>query len=226
MTGDAALVRVWDLPTRLFHWALAACVVMAVVSARIGGSAMTWHMRFGYAVFTLLLFRFAWGFVGGRWSRFASFAWSPAASWRYLRGTGTPHVHADVGHSPLGAWSVFALLGVLAVQAATGLVADDEIAVNGPLFKYVSAATSETASHWHADIGQWIVIGLSVLHVAAIAFYWLRRRRNLVAPMLHGNKRLGADVPEALDTAASRAIALLVVVVCAIGVAAVVSLEP
>ena len=225
MTGNAALVRVWDLPTRMFHWALAACIVLAIVSARIGGSAMTWHMRFGYAVFTLLSFRLVWGFVGGRWSRFASFAWSPAASWRYLRGTGVAPEHADVGHSPLGAWSVFALLGVLAVQVATGLVADDEIAVNGPLHKYVSAATSEAASHWHADIGQWIVLALSVLHVAAIAFYWLRRRRNLVAPILHGNKRLGADVPAALDSATSRALALLIVVVCAIGVAAVASLD-
>lgn len=226
MTGEAALVRVWDLPTRLFHWALAACVVMAIVSARIGGSAMTWHMRFGYAVFTLLSFRFVWGFVGGRWSRFASFAWSPAASWRYLRGTGAPPANAEVGHNPLGAWSVFALLVVLAAQVATGLVADDEIAVNGPLFNYVSAATSEVASHWHADIGQWIVIGLSVLHVMAIAYYWLSRRQNLVAPMLHGDKRLAAEVPATIDTPKSRALALLLVVMCAIGVAAVASLAP
>lgn len=78
MTREAARVRVWDLPTRLFHWALAACVVMVIVSAHVGGSAMTWHMRFGYVIFTLLAFRLVWGFVGGRWSRFASFVDAPA----------------------------------------------------------------------------------------------------------------------------------------------------
>ena len=84
MTREAARVRVWDLPTRLFHWALAACVVMVIVSAHVGGSAMTWHMRFGYVIFTLLVFRLVWGFVGGRWSRFASFAYAPATICRYL----------------------------------------------------------------------------------------------------------------------------------------------
>ena len=226
MTRDAAMVRVWDLPTRLFHWLLAACVVMAIVSARIGGWAMTWHMRFGYAIFTLLSFRLVWGFVGGLWSRFASFTHTPAASWRYLRGTGAAPEHADVGHNPLGAWSVIALLGALAVQVATGLVADDEIAANGPLFKAVSPAASEAASHWHADIGQWIIIGLSALHVMAIAYYWLGRRQNLVASMLHGNKRLAADVPATIDNKGSRVFALLIIVLCAIGVAAVASLEP
>jgi cytochrome b len=224
-TRDAAMVRIWDLPTRLFHWALAAFVVMAIISAHLGGAVMTWHMRSGYAIFTLLAFRLVWGFVGGRWSRFASFAYAPAASWRYLRGTGTPHARQEVGHTPLGAWSVFALLGVLAAQVATGLVADDEIASNGPLFKYVSSATSQPASHWHTGFGQWTIIGLCVLHVAAISFYWLKRRQNLVAAMIHGDKLLTADVPATIDTAASRATALLIAVVCAIGVTAIASLD-
>ncbi len=225
MTRDAAMVRVWDLPTRLFHWSLAAGVVLAIVSARLGGAAMTWHMRFGYAIFTLLAFRLGWGFVGGRWSRFAAFAYAPARTWRYLRGTGVPHAHEDVGHNPLGAWSVFVLLGVLAAQVATGLVADDEIASNGPLFRYVSAATSESASHWHGGAGQWTIIGLSVVHVVAISFYALKRRRNLVAPMIHGDKRLGVDVPATIDTARTRVVALLIVTACAIGVAAIARLD-
>src|SRR6478672_4074077 len=85
MAREAAVVRVWDLPTRLFHWALASGVVAAIVSARLGGAAMTWHMRFGYAIFTLLAFRLAWGFVGGRWSRFGSFVAGPTTTLRYLR---------------------------------------------------------------------------------------------------------------------------------------------
>jgi cytochrome b len=109
-----------------------------------------------------------------------------------------------VGHNPLGAWSVFAMLGLLVTQVATGLVADDEISTNGPLLKFVSSATSHAATRWHKGWGQWTVIGLAVLHVVAIAFHAMRRHQNLVAPMLHGDKRLSADVPGSTDNAASR----------------------
>jgi len=93
------------------------------------------------------------------------------------------------------------------------------ISTTGPLLKYVSSATSRVATHWHKHFGQWIIITFVVLHIGAIAFYW----QNLVAPMLHGDKLLTADVPAAIDTAGSRAIALAIAAACAIGVAAVVS---
>ncbi|HJV60142.1 MAG TPA: cytochrome b/b6 domain-containing protein, partial [Albitalea sp.] len=96
-------VRVWDLPTRLFHWVLAACVVGSIVTAQVGGNAMPWHFRLGYAAFTLLLFRATWGVIGGHWSRFARFIYSPATVLRYLRQQSRPGEHHDVGHSPLGA---------------------------------------------------------------------------------------------------------------------------
>jgi cytochrome b len=219
MAREAAVVRVWDLPTRLFHWTLAFGVVAAIVSARLGGAAMTWHMRFGYGVFTLLAFRLLWGFVGGRWSRFRTFVTGPATTLRYLRGASLAHEHHDVGHTPLGAWSVLALLVVLAAQVATGLVADDEIASNGPLFKYVADATSAAASHWHRLYGQWLIIFLALLHVGAVAFWWLRREKNLVGPMLHGDKALAGDVPATRDTLATRIFALALVAGCAVGVA-------
>ena len=217
-------VRVWDLPTRTFHWMLAALVVFSLVSARIGGGAMEWHFRSGYTIFTLLAFRLVWGFVGGRWSRFGAFFYSPATSWRYLRAGSRPDEHHDVGHNPLGAWSVFALLGVLALQVATGLVADDEIANSGPLYKYVSNAVSNGATRWHKQVGQWLIIGLALLHIGAIVFYLTKRRVNLVAPMWHGDKPLTADVPPAIDNAGSRALALAVAAACATVVAGVVSL--
>jgi len=222
--SEPLAVRVWDLPTRLFHWILAACVVGSVVSAKIGGGAMLWHFRFGYVVLTLLAFRLLWGFVGGRWSRFGAFVYAPATSLRFLRGRSEPHEHHHVGHNPLGAWSVLALLGMLVVQVSTGLIADDEIANNGPLSRYVATATSLAATSWHKTYGQWIIIGLVVLHVAAIAFYWFRRRQNLVAPMLHGDKLLTKDVPASIDTATSRVLALAIAAACAGGVAWLVSL--
>jgi len=217
-------VRVWDLPTRVFHWLLTGLVIFSVVSGHIGGNAIVWHMRSGFAIFTLLVFRLVWGFVGGRWSRFRAFIYAPSTSLRYVRGQSLPHEHHHVGHNPLGAGSVFALLAILALQVGTGLFADDEIATTGPLNKFVSSATASLATSWHKNFGQWIIFGLVALHVGAIAFYWFRRRQNLVGPMWHGDKLLTADVPHAVDNGRTRTIALAVVLVCALVVTAVVRL--
>ncbi|MDQ6627066.1 MAG: cytochrome b/b6 domain-containing protein [Pseudomonadota bacterium] len=218
-------VRVWDLPTRLFHWLLALLVVASIVTAHVGGGAMAWHFRSGYAIFTVLLFRLVWGFVGGRWSRFDAFVRGPGAALRYVRGTGLAHEHHGVGHSPVGGWSVLLLLGILAAQVATGLVADDEVAANGPLLEYVSSATSSLATRWHRNIGQWSIVGLALLHVGAVSFYWLRLRQNLVAPMLHGDKHLTMEVPATVDTMRSRLLALALVLGCAVLVATLVVLS-
>ena len=217
-------VRVWDLPTRLFHWTLALCVVGSVISAKIGGNAMVWHMRCGYVVFSLLAFRLLWGFVGGRWSRFATFIYSPATLWRYLRGQDRDHEHLDVGHSPLGAGSVFALLLFLAAQVASGLFADDEIATTGPLNKFVSTATGLALTTYHKTGGQWVLIGLVLLHVLAIVLYRVRRKKDLVGPMLRGDKMLPAGVPASADSLATRALAALLLAACAGGVAWLVAL--
>ena len=198
--------RIWDLPTRLFHWALAACVIALVITAKVGGDAMNWHFRLGYAVFALLIFRLLWGFVGAHWSRFASFFPTPGRLSRYLGGRATA---ADTaGHNPLGALSVLALLTVLSVQVGTGLFTDDEIAFAGPLTSLVSGDTVWTLTSWHKTWGQWLVIGLVALHVLAIVVY-LIRRQNLVTPMLLGDKRMAEPVTPARDTAATRLLALV-----------------
>jgi cytochrome b len=217
-------VRVWDLPTRLFHWLLAACVIASVISAKIGGNAMAWHFRLGYVVLALLVFRVLWGLVGGRWSRFASFVYSPVTLLRYLRGKGHADERLDVGHSPTGALSVFALLGLLALQVSTGLVADDEIANTGPLIKFVSGATSSLATSWHKTFGQYLIITLVVLHIAAVAFYFVKKRQNLVVPMLTGDKSLPGEVPASIDSARSRSLAAALLAACAGGVAWLVGL--
>lgn len=224
MKDDAVRVRVWDLPTRLFHWVLAACVIGSVVSAKIGGNAMVWHFRLGYVVFTLLAFRLLWGMVGGRWSRFGSFVYAPATLLRYLRGGSRAEEHHEVGHSPLGALSVFALLVILGAQVGSGLFADDEIANTGPLIKFVSGATSSTLTAWHKTFGQWTILALVALHVAAIAMYRLRRGRDLVRPMLVGDKLLPPGVPPSADSLATRGLALLLVAGCAAGVGWLLSL--
>jgi cytochrome b len=204
-------VRVWDLPTRLFHWLLAAAVLGLVVSGKIGGNALVWHMRFGLLVFTLLGFRLLWGVVGGRWSRFSSFLYAPGTVLRYLRGEHRPGDHFEVGHNPLGALSVFALIAVLVLQVATGLVADDEIATTGPLNKYVANALGLSATAWHKGVGQWLLLALVALHVTAIGVYRLRGQ-NLVKPMVSGDKLLPPDTPPAADSAAARVLAAALVV--------------
>src|SRR2546429_4763343 len=136
MTNGLKQVRVWDLPTRIFHWVLALCVISSIVTGLGGGNALAWHFRLGYVVFALLAFRLLWGLVGGHWSRFANFIYAPTTLVRYLRGERRAGEHVDVGHTPLGAFSVFALLALLAAQVATGLFADDEIASTGPLNKF------------------------------------------------------------------------------------------
>ena len=224
MNLQTVRVRVWDLPTRLFHWTLMLCVIGSVVSAKIGGNAMVWHFRFGYVVLALLAFRLLWGLVGGHWSRFASFVYGPAALRRYLQGASRPDDHHEVGHSPLGALSVFALLALLAAQVGTGLFADDEIASSGPLVRFVSGATSSLATGWHKNWGQWLILAMVALHVAAIVVYRVKHGRDLVTPMIAGDKLLPAGVPPARDTLATRALALGLLAVCGVLAAWVASL--
>lgn len=206
-------VRVWDLPTRLFHWLLVFFVTGLVITGYTGGNAMQWHARFGYAVLTLLLFRIVWGFIGGHWSRFANFLHGPSSVFAYIGGRAHPdHL---VGHNPLGAGSVFAMLLVLLAQVATGLVGDDEIAFTGPLNRFVSSAAGLRATWYHKQVGQWLLIGLVVLHVAAIVWYLHRKRQNLVRPMVVGDKELEAPAPSSRDDLRSRMVALAVLLVCA-----------
>lgn len=217
-------VRIWDLPTRLFHWLLAACVIGSVVSAKVGGNAMVWHFRLGYAILALLAFRILWGLIGGHWSRFVRFIYSPGTLLRYLKGQAREDEHLEVGHTPTGALSVFALLALLGLQVATGLVADDEIANTGPLVKFVSGATSSLATGWHKGWGQWLIITLVVLHIAAIVFYLVKKRQNLVRPMLSGDKPLPEGVPASADGLGPRVLASALLALCAVGVAWLVSL--
>ena len=214
--------RVWDLPTRLFHWALVACVVGLVISGNVGGNAMTWHFRFGYGVLSLLLFRIVWGLVGGRWSRFSSFIYAPATVINYMKGRGKPE--HSVGHNPMGAGSVFALLAFLLTQVGSGMMSDDEIAASGPLAKFVSNATVSTATWYHKDVGKVVIIALVVLHVAAILFYLFKKKENLVKPMIHGDKLLETQVESSKDTAQSRMVAAVVFAICAGLVATLVNL--
>jgi len=203
-------VRIWDLPTRLFHWLLLALVSALVISAKTG--QMDWHLRLGHAALALLLFRLLWGFAGGYWSRFARFVYRPGALLRYLRGQAAAEERA--GHSPLGALSVFALLALLLAQVGSGLLSDDDIFFAGPLARFVAGKTVAAATAWHVTWGQYLLYALVALHLLAVIFYgW--QRRGLTRAMLTGDKQLDAPVPAARDDAASRTLAAVLALLCA-----------
>lgn len=215
-------VRIWDLPTRLFHWALVACIVALLITGNLGGDAMAWHFRFGYAVLTLVLFRLAWGLCGGFWSRWAQLPISPRHVGAYLKG------RADIrhlaGHNPLGSLSVIALLCALLLQVGTGLVSDDEISNMGPLSTLVSGTVVTWASSWHKNVGKFLLIAWIAMHLLALAWYRFRKHPPLVPAMLHGNKTLPEPVPESADNGKSRLLALVLLASATLTVAAVVSL--
>lgn len=214
-TSPATAVRIWDLPTRLFHWLLAAAVIGLVITGNVGGNAMNWHFRLGYAVLALLVFRLLWGLVGGRWSRFASFFPTPGRLWRYLRGSASAVETA--GHNPLGALAVLAMLGLLALQVFSGLMTDDEIAFTGPLVARVPGEWVSWATSWHSNWGAPLLMGLIGLHLLALLVHRLLGHR-LVKAMVLGDKTLAEPVPPAQDSAATRLLALLLAALAAGGV--------
>ncbi len=191
--GDAPLSDVpsakqpvWDLPVRLFHWLLAALIAFSWWTVR--NHHTDWHIWSGCAILTLLLFRLQWGFVGSSTARFGSFVRGPKHVVRFLRGEWT-----GVGHTPLGALSVIALLLAVAFQVGLGLISQDEDGIYaGPLSRLVSSDTSDAARDIH-ELWFNVVLGLIVLHVGAIIFYRLRGKR-LTKPMITGRASLRLDV--------------------------------
>ncbi|WP_230969629.1 cytochrome b/b6 domain-containing protein [Nitrogeniibacter aestuarii] len=200
-------IRLWDLPTRLFHWLLVLAVIGAFVTVKIGGNLMVWHGRLGLLMIGLLVFRLVWGVIGSTYARFSQFVRGPAAIKAYLAGT-----WQGVGHNPLGALSVLALLALMIAQAATGLFSNDDIAFNGPLYPLVSKDTSDAITGWHhwGENGIFLLVGL---HLAAIVFYAIKKQERLVPPMVTGKKAV--ESPKIKDATGGGPIAFGVAVVIA-----------
>ena len=170
---------VWDLPTRLFHWILVALIAFSWWSGK--NDEMDLHIWSGIAILMLLLFRLLWGFVGSSTARFSSFVRGPKAVFDYLRGK-----WRGIGHNPLGALSVLALLAATGVQVGLGLFSSDEDGlVAGPLAYFVSLDASEEIADLHDDFFDVLLILIGV-HVAAVLFYALFKRKNLIGPMISG----------------------------------------
>lgn len=191
--------KLWDLPTRFFHWTL---VILVAVSGYTGlYEIMTYHFYAGYAIFTLLLFRLFWGLWGSTTARFSSFLKGPRAVAAYVRTLPRRKPSRSLGHNPLGALSVLALLTVLGAQVGFGLFAIDIDFIDmGPLSDLVAYETASASLDYHR-LNFDIILILVALHVAVILFYLLYKRENLTAGMLHGRVSLDDDSPDKQDKA-------------------------
>jgi cytochrome b len=196
MPNDNARRLVWDLPLRLFHWLFALSILASWATGKAGFEWTPWHMRLGYWMIGLLIFRVIWGFIGPRHARFSSFLASPRRAWDYMRGLfGSGTVLHSVGHNPLGGLMVILMLLLVAFQATTGLFSTDDIVWTGPYNPSVSGATAQllTRVH-HANFN--LILAAITLHVAAILFYAFVKKQNLVPAMLTGWKPAEAVPPD------------------------------
>ncbi len=189
-------IRVWDLPVRLFHWALVVLLAVSYFTARAGGEWMKFHFWSGYTIFALVLFRIAWGFVGSTTARFTDFVKGPSAAIAHLRdllGRGRPR---EAGHNPVGGAMVVALLLAVLLQVVAGLFSADTDTgmVNGPLALVVADKWVERATAFHRF---WInvLLWMVALHVLAAIVYLAWKRQNLIGAMITGRKPLD-DVVE------------------------------
>jgi len=214
VTATTERIRAWDSPTRIFHWALAVLVVFSYATGKVGGQWMEWHLKSGYAVLALLIFRLAWGIVGSHTARFANFVSGPRAAFTYARAILGGRPPLTVGHNPLGAWMVVLLLALLAAQAASGLFADDEIATQGPLAAKVSNALVERMSSFHYYNG-WTIVAAVSLHVLAVAAYQWGLKVDLLGPMIHGWRTVPPGLRPANPARASAGLAAVLLAVAA-----------
>ena len=187
---DLKRIALWDLPTRIFHWALVALIVAAYISGKIGGAAIDWHARIGLTILGLVVFRLIWGLIGSSHARFVSFFPTPTSVRAYLRGQ-----WRGVGHNPLGAFSVFGMLALIMVQFCTGIFANDDITFDGPLAKLISKEFSDRLTGIHL-LSINLLVALVVLHLAAIIYYVRFKKENLIKPMITGWKDVESGAGE------------------------------
>lgn len=183
------LMRVWDAPTRLFHWSIVILIAVSYFSMKFDYIQV--HYLSGYTMMTLLLFRLCWGLFGSETSRFRQFLRSPLEGFRHLANFTKREPDTEIGHNAAGGWMVLIMLLVLAVQVGSGLFAGDPVEGGGPFVDQIAKAPQKLLNNIHA-INFNIIIGVMVLHVVAILAYATVKRHDLVRPMITGKKRLPA----------------------------------
>ncbi|MGB3725898.1 MAG: cytochrome b/b6 domain-containing protein [Glaciecola sp.] len=182
-------IKVWDVPTRLFHWLLVAAIVFQYVSAEIVDNLIQWHFYVGYSCIGLVLFRLLWGMVGSHYAKFSQFMVSPTTAIKYVKGQSS---RPFIGHNPIGGYSVVLLLSLVLTQALTGLFITDDIFSSGPYYGVLPAYWEDLANFVHHN-GFNVLLAAIALHVSAIIFYRIKAKQNLTKAMITGTKDLTDD---------------------------------
>ena len=201
-------MRVWDAPTRLFHWAIVLLVAFSYIS--IQKDWIQLHFLSGYIILASLLFRLAWGFVGSDTSRFRNFIRSPLAGLRHLAQFGGREPDTEIGHNAAGGWMVLLMLAALLAQVGTGLFSNDDVSTDAPLAYHVGKSVSDKITSIHGAVFN-VILGLVALHILAIIAYAVVKRHDLVRAMVTGRKRLPATVRQPRFSSPLLAAALLAV---------------
>ncbi|MEM5516220.1 cytochrome b/b6 domain-containing protein [Henriciella sp. AS95] len=189
--GKPARIAVWDLAIRLWHWLIAALIPAMWYTAEEHMFGL--HRTLGIVLVGLLAFRLVWGVIGSRTARFTALIRAPAAIAGYAIYLLRPGYRPGVGHNPLGALSVIALMLALVAQTISGLFAVDTDGLNsGPLSRFVSFGFGRDAADFH-EASFNILLALIALHLAAIAFYLLAKKTNLISPMVTGKARVDGE---------------------------------
>lgn len=210
-------VKVLDLPVRVFHWVLAALTCFSWWSGTQGGDPlmMTYHLWSGYTILTLLLFRIAWGFVGSTHARFSDFLYGPRAIFEFIKELPRRDAARFAGYNPLGGLSVLLIFVCIALQIGTGLFANDDIVTEGPLYGWVSKATSDVLTTIHS-YNFYVILALVSLHITAVLFHLVYKSENLFAPIFTGNKLLSHDAASAKTHDPGPGLAVVVIGVAAL----------
>lgn len=192
--------RVWDLPTRLFHWTLVATVCTGWwLGDNLSFENINWHFYLGYTTAGLIVFRIIWGFVGPRPSRLLPLFASPSAVLSYAKTLKHREPSHTNGHNPMGGYSVLLIIGTLTTQVTTGLFSEaDDLFSAGPLSSYASRDIVLLCNYVH-ELSSSVLLGLVGLHVSIMIFYRFWKRENLVTAMITGRKRIRVQRPEAKD---------------------------
>jgi len=206
--GRLLPLKVWDLPTRLFHWLLVALLAAAWFTGEEG--EMEWHARIGQAILVLILFRVLWGLVGSQTARFWNFVRGPRTVLAHAKALLTGRTERSVGHNPLGSWMILVLIALVTAQAILGLFANDDIFFEGPLRTLVSKETSDTLTSIHKTLFN-VILAAVAIHIAASVFYLVVKRENLIGPMITGSKWWPAPLPRLKMTPAWVALPLLAI---------------